>query len=57
MIKRERVAEERGRRWLRGDLPAVDYFRVARREAREQAQEIVVGRLRRAAPAWLWQGE
>jgi hypothetical protein len=49
MIRRERVAEERGRRWLHGELPAVEYFRTVRREARAQAEMIVVGRLRRAA--------
>ncbi|HEV7755003.1 MAG TPA: hypothetical protein VGO94_04005 [Mycobacteriales bacterium] len=49
MIRRERVAEELGRRWLLGELPAVDYFRTVRREAREQAERIVTGRLRRAA--------
>jgi hypothetical protein len=48
MIRRERVAEELGRRWLHGELPAVEYFRMVRREAREQAETIVVGRLRRA---------
>jgi hypothetical protein len=57
MIKRERVAEELGRRWLQGDLSAGDYFRIVRREAREQAEEIVDGRLRRSAPAWLPTGE
>jgi hypothetical protein len=49
MIRRERVAAERGRRWLHGELPAVDYFRTVRREARAQAEMIVVGRLRRAS--------
>jgi hypothetical protein len=57
MIKRERVAEERGRRWVRGDLPSVEYFRTARSEAREQAWITVLDRLRRTPARWLGAGE
>jgi hypothetical protein len=47
MVHREQVAEERGRRWINGTLPSDDYFRGARRQAREQARKVVADRLRR----------
>lgn len=45
MVQREQVADERGRLWVSGALPSEEWFRTARREAREQARRDVTARL------------
>lgn len=53
MVKREKVADARGRSWVSGSLDAQTYFDEARRAAREQARSSVAARLARATkPSW-----
>ena len=49
MVQRGKVADERGRLWVSGALPADQYFAEARRLARERAQRSVSARLARLA--------
>ncbi|WP_344311810.1 hypothetical protein [Fodinicola feengrottensis] len=46
---REKVSQESGRRWIRGELPATEYFRRAKSVARETAKKTVEARIERAA--------
>lgn len=48
MVKREKVTDARGRRWVSGSLDSDEYFAEARRNAREQARRTVAARLARA---------
>lgn len=45
MVKRDKVVDPRGRRWVSGKLDAEEYFEQARRAAREQARRAVAARL------------
>jgi hypothetical protein len=47
-MQREKVASQRGRRWVSGTLPAEEYFAEARVKAREQARREVAARLARS---------
>lgn len=51
MVKREKVADARGRRWVSGTLDADVYFGEVRRQARAQARQAVQTRLAQAAAA------
>lgn len=51
MVKRQKVADDRGRRWVNGTLDSEEYFEQARREARAQARRTVAARLAAAARA------
>ena len=53
MVKREQVSTERGRRWVSGRLPSEEYFRGARRFAREQAEQVVLARIEQARRPFL----
>lgn len=46
MVKRGKVVDERGRRWVSGELSSDDYWADARRESRERARQVVEQRLR-----------
>lgn len=48
MVKREKVTDARGRRWVSGALASDEYFDEARRSAREQARRAVALRIARA---------
>ena len=41
MVKRDKVVDPRGRRWVSGKLDAEEYFEHARRSARAQARRAV----------------
>lgn len=45
MVKRDKVVDPRGRRWVSGKLDAEEYFEQARRAAREQARRTIAVRL------------
>lgn len=45
MVKRDKVVDARGRRWVSGKLDAEEYFEQARRTALEQARRTVAVRL------------
>jgi hypothetical protein len=49
MVKRQKVVDDRGRRWVSGALDSEEYFAQARREARAQARRTVAYRLAAAA--------
>jgi hypothetical protein len=49
MVKRQKVVDDRGRRWVSGALDSEEYFEQARREARAQARRTVASRLAAAA--------
>ena len=49
MVKRQKVVDDRGRRWVSGALDSEEYFAQARREARAQARRTVASRLAAAA--------
>lgn len=49
MVKREKVADDRGRRWVSGSLDSDTYFAEVRRRAREQARRSVAARLTAAS--------
>lgn len=49
MVKRQKVVDDRGRRWVSGSLDSDEYFAQARREARDQARRTVAARLAAAA--------
>ncbi len=49
MVKREKVTDAQGRRWVSGSLSAEEYFAAARRSAHEQARRTVAARLAGAA--------
>jgi hypothetical protein len=49
MVKRQKVVDDRGRRWISGVLDSEEYFEEARREARAQARRAVATRLAAAA--------
>ena len=51
MVRREKVTNARGRRWMSGSLPTEEYFAEARTQARERARRSVAARLARADPA------
>jgi hypothetical protein len=51
MVKRQKVADDRGRRWVSGALDSEEYFEQARLEARAQARRTVAARLAAAARA------
>lgn len=56
MVKREKVTDERGRRWVAGTLDADTWFSSVEREARRSAEHFLAARLanggsRRARPA------
>jgi hypothetical protein len=53
MVKREQVSTERGRRWVSGRLPSEEYFRGARKIAREQAEQDVLARIEQARRPFL----
>lgn len=46
---REKVSQESGRRWIRGELPAGEYFRRAKSAAKATAKKTVEARIDRAA--------
>lgn len=48
MVKREKVTDARGRRWISGSLDSDEYFAEARRNAHEQARRTVAARLARS---------
>ncbi|HET8616298.1 MAG TPA: hypothetical protein VFL94_12295 [Actinomycetales bacterium] len=45
MVKRQKVVDDRGRKWVSGALDSEEYFAEARREARDQARRTVAARL------------
>jgi hypothetical protein len=47
---RQKVADARGRGWVRGSLDPETYFAEVRRTAREQARRVVADRMRRPKP-------
>jgi hypothetical protein len=49
MVRRQKVTDALGRRWVTGSLDSDEYFAQARRHAREQARHTVAARLARAA--------
>lgn len=49
MVKREKVIDDRGRRWVSGLLDPDTYFAEVRRTARERARRSVAARIARAA--------
>lgn len=49
MVKRQKVVDDRGRRWVSGSLDSDEYFTEARRQARAQARRTVAARLAAAA--------
>jgi hypothetical protein len=53
MVKREQVSTERGRRWVSGRLSSEEYFRGARKSAREQAEQVVLARIEQARRPFL----
>lgn len=46
---REKVSQESGRRWIKGELPASEYFRRAKRLAEETAKKTVQARIDRTS--------
>lgn len=49
MVKRDKVVDDRGRRWVSGALDSEEYFTQARAQAREAARRSVAARLLAAA--------
>ena len=49
MVKRQKVVDDLGRRWVSGALDSEEYFEQARREARARAMRTVAARLAAAA--------
>ena len=45
MVQRGSVVDERGRRWISGELPSAEYFALMAREARVSAEKSVRERL------------
>jgi hypothetical protein len=45
MVKREKVQDARGRKWVSGALDSDTYFAEVRRDARERARGEVAARL------------
>lgn len=45
MVKRDKVVDDRGRRWVSGALDSEEYFTQARAQAREAARRSVAARL------------
>jgi hypothetical protein len=45
MVIRQKVVDDRGRRWVSGALDSEEYFAQARREARARARRTVAMRL------------
>jgi hypothetical protein len=50
MVKRQKVVDDRGRRWVSGALDPEEYFAQARREARVRARRTVAMRLAARTP-------
>ncbi len=48
MVKREKVTDERGRRWVTGVLDSDTWFASVEREARRAAQRSLADRLARS---------
>ncbi|WP_163508951.1 hypothetical protein [Fodinicola acaciae] len=46
---REKVSQESGRRWIKGELPAAEYFRRAKNVAAETAKKTVQARIARTS--------
>lgn len=52
MVKRQKVTDEQGRRWITGVLDPDTYFADVDRQARRTAERTVAARLSRAAHSW-----